>query len=198
LIHLGGIIEEIETTCAGIQTDATQIQNRVDLEGITSKPMHLPAINKTLYYTSERPLDKQIATDLCNHTCSCADWFSHHKHLSNDSVGRLCKHMVNAFREIQEDMNTMVVKWDMDLTHLIFILSEFKLTAEAVENREFVEWKEGDAYIAWGKADWAAAFVNVGEGRYERFGFNLEEDRWSYGAIPPYDHLVAAYLKSKA
>lgn len=198
LIHLGGIIEEIEVTCSGVHTGATQIETRADLEAISSKDLRLPSIGKTVYFTSERPLDKQISVDLNNHTCSCQDWFSHHKHLTSGSVGRLCRHMVNAYREVQEDSNTMAVNWDLDLTHFVFILSEFKLAAEAVETWQFIEWPDGDAYVGWGKTDWAAAFVNVGEGRYERYGFNLQDERWSYGAVPPCAEIVSGYLRSKA
>lgn len=187
-----------KTTCAGIQTGATQIESRADLAAISCSDLHLPAINKTVYFTPDRPLDKQIAVDLCNHTCSCPDWFSHHKHLSSDSVGRLCVHIVNAYCEVQEDSNTMAVNWDLNLTHLIFILSEFKLAADAVENWQFIEWDGGDAYVGWGKSDWATAFVNDGDNRYERYGFNLEEDRWSYGAFPESAELVASWLKSRA
>jgi hypothetical protein len=141
--------------------------------------------------------DKEISVDLNNHTCSCQDWFSHHKHLTSGSVGRLCRHMVNAYREVQEDSNTMAVNWDLDLTRFVFILSEFKLAAEAVETWQFIEWPDGDAYVGWGKTDWAAAFVNVGEGRYERYGFNLQDERWSYGAVPPCAEIVSGYLRSK-
>jgi hypothetical protein len=197
LIHLGGIIEEIEATCSGVHTGATQIETRTDLEAISSKDLRLPSICKTVYFTSERPLDKQISVDLNNHTCSCQDWFSHHKHLTSGSVGRLCRHMVNAYREVQEDSNTMAVNWDLDLTRFVFILSEFKLAAEAVETWQFIEWPDGDAYVGWGKTDWAAAFVNVGEGRYERYGFNLQDERWSYGAVPPRAEIVSGYLRSK-
>lgn len=198
--HLGDIIVEIEEACAGITTGATHFEQRADLSGITTTELKLPVLIQTQVLEPEGDDDKRYSVDLRNHSCTCQDWFARHKILPADSFGRACKHIVGALAQAREDGDPVTKQWEKHAGKFVTQLALLHLGADPLEHWHHIAWNEGaaDCYLGWGKSDWASVFVNVGLGGYERFGFNLEDDRWSYGTVPDNAAIISSYLKSRA
>ncbi len=88
--------------------------------------------------------------------------------------------------------------WPDPATNLVYILHRFRVPADPLMHWQFLEWKEHEAYVAFGAAQWANVFATMGKDRYERFGVNLLKRRWSYGAQPPDANLLGYYLTHHA
>ncbi len=198
LTNLGRIIEEIEEACAGISTGATHFSRRVETDNIQESEVALPIINQTLFIDANKDDDKKYAIDLRAHTCSCPDWFSYHKEIPAGSFGRACKHIMGSLSQSHEDGELITRGWDKTIVRFIKIVAGFGLGVDPLTQWRYLEWNEGEAYVGWDKTEWASIFTDVGEGRFERFGFNLEDDRWAYGEAPASGDPLSSYLKSRA
>lgn len=198
LINLGRIIEEVEEACSGVSTGATNFSKRVETDNIKNTAIALPIINQTLFIDPPKADEKKYALDLRAHTCSCPDWFSHHKEIPAGSFGRACKHIMASLSQAHEDGELITRGWDKTVVRLIKIISGFGLGADPLNHWRHLEWDDGEAYLGWGKTDWTSIFADVGGGRFERFGYNLEDDRWAYGEAPECGDLISSFLKSLA
>jgi hypothetical protein len=196
--HLGDIIVEIEEACAGISTGITNIHNRINLDGITVSDLKLPIINQTVFVEPRADDDQKYTLDLRSHTCTCPDWFARHKDIPQGSFGRACKHIAAALAEARENGEPITKQWDKRAAQLIEQLGRLELGADPFTNWQHIAWEDGDAFVGWDKSDWASIFANIGIGEYERYGFNLEDERWAYSEQPPHADLIAGYLKYKA
>lgn len=196
--HLGDIIVEIEEACSGISTGATQIEHRLHLDELTITELKLPIINQTLFLEPRAGDEGKYTLDLRSHTCTCPDWFARHKNVPQGSPGRACKHIVRALNQAREDGEPITKQWERRVTRLVNILAVLDLGADPLANWHHIAWAEGGAYVGWGKTDWASVFTRNAEGQYERYGYNLEDERWSYAESPPNAELIAGYLKHKA
>ena len=196
--HLGDIIVEIEEACAGVSSGVTNIERRIDLDALKVRELKLPIINQTVFVEPKGDDEKKYTVDLRSHTCTCPDWFARHKDVPAGSFGRGCKHIMASLASARENGEPITKQWDKQASHFVSQLGLLALGADPLANWIHITWEGGDAYLGWGREDWASVFSNVGIGEYERFGFNLEDERWSYGAAPPDPDFISAYLKYKA
>jgi len=196
--HLGDIIVEIEEACAGISSGVTHIERRIDLDALQVSDLKLPIINQTLFLEPRAGEDRKYSVDLRSHTCTCPDWFARHKDIPAGSFGRGCKHIIASLATARENGEPITKQWDKQSSHFVAQLGTMGLGADPLTHWVHITWDGGDAYLGWDKTDWASVFAKAGIDEYERFGFNLEDERWSYGAQPPDADLLAAYLKYRA
>jgi hypothetical protein len=196
--HLGDIIVEIEEACAGVSTGATHIERRLNLDRLTVTDLKLPIINQTLFLDPRADDEEKYALELRLHTCTCPDWFARHKGVPQGSFGRGCKHIIRALDNARENGEPITKQWDPRAARLINVLGGLSLGADPLGNWQHLAWEEGGCYVGWDNTDWASVFTKTADGTYERFGFNLEDDRWSYGEDPPGAEIIAGYLKHKA
>ena len=198
--HLGDIIVEIEEACAGVTTGATNFETRADLSGITTTELRLPILSATKVMEPEGDDEKRYSIDLRSHSCTCQDWFARHKILPAGSFGRACKHIAGALAQAREDGEPVTKQWEKHAGKFVTLLAALNLGADPLEYWHHISWNDGanDCYLGWGKTDWASVFANVGVGEYERFGYNLEDERWSYGSTPEDADVISTYLKSRA
>jgi len=195
---LGIEIAEVEEICSDITERMNQDKPEFDLSEIRVSPLEVPIIPKSVYAQQRDKSKKLYASNLRDHSCSCEDWPEIHEVIPTPGIGRLCIHLIDALREVYDDPKVPTEDWPDPVTNLIYILNRFRVPADALLHWQFLEWKKHEAYIAFGAAEWATVFANMGKDRYERFGFNLLKRRWSYGAQPPDANLLAYYLTHHA
>ncbi|MGB0578698.1 MAG: hypothetical protein ACPGVU_03250 [Limisphaerales bacterium] len=198
--HLGDIIVEIEEACAGVVTGATNIEQRADLSDIVTTELKLPVLIQTKVIAPEGDDEKGYSVDLRNHSCTCQDWFARHKLLPAGSFGRACKHIIGALAQAREDGEPITKQWEKYAGRFVTKLQLLNLGADPLEHWHHIAYEEGAkrCFLGWGKTEWASVFCKGSEGEFERFGFNLEDERWSYGAVPPDAAIISTYLKSRA
>jgi hypothetical protein len=192
---LGVEISKIEDICSELTHRTNNDRPEFDLSQIRVSPLEAPVVGKTIYSTPRGESQKLYACDLSKHSCTCEDWRDVHEVIPDLGIGRLCKHLVDAFREVHEDTKVNTEDWPDPIANVIFMLHRFKLPAEPLTSWEFLEWAKHDAFVAYGSSDWTTVFANKGESRYERFGYNVAEARWSYGAQPPGADILAGYFE---
>ena len=194
---LGKEIAEIEDVCAEIMAEEA-IPSGDERPPVDVTALALPCVDKTVYSHPRNDEKRLYAANLRNHSCTCEDWSQLHEVIPEGGVGRLCRHLVDAMREVYDEEKINTDEWPESVTNLIFILARLHLPAEPLLNWEFLEWDGHDAYIAYGNSDWATIFANLGDGRYEHFGYHLREARWSYGTQPPDAELLVRHLNEHA
>jgi len=192
---LGEEICRIEEICSDITERVSRQKPKIDLSKITVSPLEAPVVERTVYQAIRGEDKRMYASNLRDHSCNCKDWAEVHEVIPSPGLGRLCKHLVDALREVHEDEKADTSQWPDAVANIIYILHRFKLPAEPVSNWQFLEWGEHDAFVAYGYAEWASVFANTGESRYERFGYHVEQNRWSFGVQPPDAETLAGYFQ---
>lgn len=192
---LGEEISNIEDICSDISGGLNSDEPAFDITDISVSPLEAPVVDKTIYRAQRDESKKLFASNLRNQTCTCPDFGEVHEVIEAPALGRLCKHLVDAYREVHEDPKMDTTQWPDAVANIIFILNRFNLPAEPLKYWQFLEWQEHDAYVAYGNSDWATVFANMGESRYERFGYHIQEGRWSFGAVPPGAEMLVGYFQ---
>ncbi|MBL6764079.1 MAG: hypothetical protein ISQ14_03920 [Verrucomicrobiae bacterium] len=191
---LGKEIADIEEICSEIMEEEQAPEPDEDRPPIDVTTLSLPSIEKTVYVHPRNDDKRLFASNLRDHSCTCEDWCETHHDLPSGSIGRLCKHLVDAMKEAHEDPKADTEDWLESLTDLIFILARLQLPAKPLTIWEHLEWDGHNAYVAYGESQWATVIANVGGRSYEHYGFNLVDSRWSYGTEPPDAQIIAQHL----
>ena len=113
--------------------------------------------------------------NLSGPSCSCPDWLSHRRILPAGHLSKCCKHILDAYCLVQPDGG-----WPGWLGG--FFETEYLPHPEQ-------EWKvifvsRSPVLISSAPTGWANVFVKI-SGEFERFGYSIGEDRWSYMMAPP-------------
>jgi hypothetical protein len=123
-------------------------------------------------------------------SCTCEEFISHRQNHDVHEVGRLCKHLVRAYKNAgiwpeQEDIVRVLlengplysVAWSYDNIYSEQLRSGAKVYFGTKTDRAWV-----DVYTRKRKqGEKAGRFT----GAYSKYGFNRTEKRWSYGDGPP-------------
>lgn len=193
-------MEELGTTIQGIEKEAAESDEQTVWEEAPSQdgtPTYdlTPMVSATIAGKIAAGKDKEgekYEADLENLTCTCEDWQTNRSHLPEGSPGRLCRHLVselNAEKESLPDVNA-VFSW---------LLGERTQRGKGTHPVEFwnlLVMDEGTCLVAFGASKWAHVMIPIEEAVYDRFGFNFEERRWSYGRKPMGFQPVKEYINT--
>jgi len=157
--------------------------------------------NLTINITSELPnitetvkgLDGIFEINLFQMTCTCQDFIKRRKNFDKNDIRRPCKHLLNKLTR-----KKFIGKHD-DLAQCIINHSPIK------EKIALNHMTSGEAIIfCYNENNWIDVFTRKRKngdkdgkytGAYDRFGFNVEETRWSYGYAPPGALEIRAMIK---
>lgn len=134
--------------------------------------------------------DEEYEVNLNDHTCQCGDYVGKRRKLPLQSIGRCCKHLVKCLHEHLPDEHRG--SW------LAAVLEECCHAGRGVHPE--YQWhiiSPGTNPIAISKApreEWANVYARR-DGTYERFGFNTDEERWSYGEAPTDKDLIITAIQ---
>ena len=114
-------------------------------------------------------------------TCTCPDFRSLRRKLPLGHLTRCCKHIMKTYAQMEPDSG-----WPVWLEP--FLGNGFPPHPEQ-------EWKllPADSFptlISSAPHEWANVFV-WDQGAYDRYGYNIHEDRWSYSIAPPNSRMIA-------
>ena len=129
--------------------------------------------------TIETEDEGSFDVDLFEQTCTCPDWERNRSGRDVGDIGRCCRHMAEAFTKA-ESRETTLFPW------LGALFKDFIERGRGAHPQE--EWRtsrigEQEVLISKGPASWCHIYCPAGDG-YDRFAYNTDERRWSYGRNP--------------
>lgn len=144
----------------------------------------LPMIPVTVRVQSHSDVGTVYEVDLSSPSCSCPDWMGKRRRLPVGHLSRCCKHVIDAYNQAAPENG-----WPGWIG--AFFMHGWKPHPEQ-------EWgvigSDGDIVLySTGPNGWADVYAKS-EGLYERYGYNVNENRWSYGVKPENGYSIACAI----
>ena len=135
----------------------------------------LPLIAASVRIKSQTEKGVFYEVDFSGPSCTCPDWRSQRHSLPFGHLSRCCKHVVDAYGQIEPQDG-----WPG------WLQAFFDQASPPHPKQNWMVLNVGRSLVlaSTAPAGWANVFVKYG-GVYDRFGFNVLEDRWAYGLEPP-------------
>jgi hypothetical protein len=113
-------------------------------------------------------------------SCTCPDWATRRASFPVDNPSRLCKHAAAAFQEFSSTASAVLPEWllgvvDQTLRYGRGVLPADHWLLVEVESKPYI--------VCYGKSEWRNVYTLDGEG-CGSFGFNVNQNRWSYDIEP--------------
>jgi hypothetical protein len=174
--------EQIEIAIDDAMEAAEAIIDFMDL----NQP-RLPTIPCVVKVKSHSERGVLYNVDLNGPTCTCPDWRSYRAHLPEGHLGRCCKHVLDAYGKIEPQAG-----WPSWLGCLV----ENRIPPHPQKQWMVIQVKRSPALLSTAPSGWADVYASSDGGFYERFGYNVIEDRWSYGMEPDGSRKILQALAS--
>ena len=134
----------------------------------------LPAIPLIVRIKSHTEKGVSYDVDLSGPRCTCPDWRSYRHTLPLGHLTRCCKHVFDAYGQLEPEAG-----WPGWLGAFL----ELAWTPHPRQDWMVVEVDGNLVLVSTAPTGWANVFADEG-GTYDRFGYNVIEDRWAYGIEP--------------
>lgn len=143
--------------------------------------LFVPGSGQTIIVKSYSDSSQEYRVDVDEKTCTCPDFISNRRNFAKTNLKRFCKHIIlgltktGKLEQFSEPIKAFLkercegergVNWNETHSKTMIEKSEVFLTKS-----ETSPWV--NVYAPYSKAK-----------KYRRFGFTLEEGRWSYGSKP--------------
>jgi hypothetical protein len=148
---------------------AAQLAHAIDL----SQP-RMPAIPFVLRVKSHTDTGVIYDVDLSGPSCTCPDWRSKRYALPQAHLSRCCKHVFDAYGQVEPEDG-----WPSWLGAFL----DLSWTPHPQQDWMVLRIGRGFVLASTAPTGWANVYAEEG-GIYDRFGYNVFEDRWAYGMEP--------------
>jgi hypothetical protein len=179
LRRLTGLLRSIHNEWTKVQSDELMKRARQQVEELAASmpppEPKVPSINLTMRIKSHTQRDVRYDVDLSGPGCTCPDWRGCRADLPVGHLTRCCKHTLDAYPQIVP--RGLWSGWIG-----AYIASGWSVSPKT-------EW----SLISVGRTTWLVStpgedewmnFYAQENGLYERFGYSLTDERWSYGIEP--------------
>jgi len=169
-------------------------------------PKVLPPLKPLVCELGESPNNYQIKSfteknviyqvQLRDQSCSCPDFIEFRGRFRIGDLRRFCKHMVAAV------VKSGIIKNLAQPIQIIFYSAYDQEKGVFFDEYKFTAIDESIAVISKPENDeWFSVITQIEpspnkHGRYKRFGYNLQEDRWSNGNIPLHSNILKELMKN--
>lgn len=157
-------------------TNAIPAENAIDraIRFFDDATPRLPSIETVLNIASFNEPDLVYQINLSGPSCSCPDFKKNRHNLPFGHISRCCKHIMQAFSEVRPSNG-----WPSWLDP--FIEAGFR----PLPNQEWnvCHSTNRNYLVSSANREWANVYARVGDDG-EKYGYNIVEDRWSYGNEP--------------
>ncbi len=150
-----------------------------------SQPL-LPLISRIVEVSSLSEPGVVYNVDLAGPYCDCPDFASYRSKLPEGHISRCCKHVMQAYSEVRPETG-----WPSWLES--FLEAGFRPQPAQkwqVYKSDIGAYLVSSAHPAWGNV--YARFDH----EVERFGYSIDEDRWSYGKEPVEGAILAELVRN--
>ena len=177
------ILSQIEHYCAGIdgipQPKEPDWQS-VSLAAIAISDFELPKVEKTAKIPC-KPSGEVYRVNLRNHTCDCPAWKGNRKGFEVGDMKRACVHIVDAYREVVKA--GPIAEIPGIFGHLVTDLSSRGRGIDPKSEWKFLKVQSLPNLVSVGP-EWCSVYARRRADGFDRFAYNLAEQRWAYGDVP--------------
>lgn len=153
-----------------------------------SSSPRLPTLPVTMGVKSHTQKGVVYDVDLSGPGCSCPDWTSRRRRLPVGHLGRCCKHIIDAYDRVVPPNG-----W----TGWFGSFIEIGWVPHPEQEWVVIESRLGPILASSAPTGWSNVYA-YDDGCYERFGYNIAEDRWSYGISPKGARHIRATIRAAA
>ena len=132
--------------------------------------------------------DEEYEIDLSGPTCTCPDWVDRRRKEPQGHPGRACKHIVRTL--FDADMAQQASK---PLQALLRNCHLRNAGTTPKEEYTIVDSAGQILILSYAGGEWVNVLVPDGE-EYERFGYNIDEERWAYGQPPKLARVMCSVI----
>ena len=192
IAQLAKILTDIETLCASHFVPPPE-SKKILLSEIKLDNLDLPRIQKTIEIPV-KATGESYKVDLGQHTCTCPGWFGHRKEFQADSLKRCCVHMAEAFwQQVQVGAPE---EWPQLFKDLVEELSYRGRGVDSDATWKLLGIEDHPYLVSYGKNEWSNVYAPIEGGKFDRYGYHREGERWAFGQIPNHYQVIAEYLNS--
>jgi hypothetical protein len=180
--HIGRLIQQVLREWAQRQADVPQGQIELTFNPYEAR---MPAIPREVSIASHSEQGRIYTVDLRGPSCTCSDYRSHRSALPEGDLTRCCKHILAAYSQVQPDGG-----------HPLWLgaFIEHAWQPHPKQKWQVVSLDTQPILISSAPSEWANVFAPASDGGYDRFGYNVTQDRWSYGVEPPNSVAIANFV----
>jgi hypothetical protein len=194
---LAKILSQIEHHCADgevVPETATAEYDSVSLAAIRIEEFELPKVEKMAKIPC-KPSGETYRVNLRTHTCDCPAWKGNRKDFPLGDMKRACVHIVDAYQEtVKADGGTPLPGI---FGHLIADLSTRGRGIDPKSDWKLLKVQTLPHLVSIGP-EWCSVYARKhGEG-FDRYAYNLSEQRWAYGDSPKNRLYLEKYLNTSA
>ena len=185
-------LKQLASKLGSIEKKAFKIFNKEQIadsiESFSPYDCILPSIPTVVSIKSDSNPDESYSVDLSVSSCSCSDWYGARRHFHPNSLNRCCKHVAYALHKIKK--GSEYPEW---LQRLIDECRHSKKGLNPKARWTMVLVKNSPVIVSSGTGDWINVYAHC-DGYFSKFGYNLKEQRWSYGMRPYYSATIKSAL----
>ncbi len=145
----------------------------------------LPSINSHLNVASFSEPDVIYDVDFNGPSCSCPDFKSYRQQLPLGHISRCCKHIMQAYSEIRPSNG-----WPSWLDP--FLEAGFRPNPKQEWN--VCKSTNCNYLVSSANRGWGNVYALIND-QTEKYGYNIDEDRWSYGNEPDSAEVLAQAIR---
>ena len=173
--QVGRLIQKVRREWARKNTLSAENTSSPSIEDAISNfdpgTPRFPSIPTQLNVTSFSEPDVIYEIDFLGPTCSCPDFRTYRQHLPIGHISRCCKHLMQGYSEIRPTSG-----WPNWLE--TFLEAGFRPYPK--QELEVYRAATGAFLVSSANPEWG----NVYGDENAKYGYNIEQDRWSYGSEP--------------
>lgn len=130
--------------------------------------------------------------NLSKHTCSCPDWHTNRRYFDGGDLKLCCAHMAAAFGEaFEKSQGTAGSRVLQDL------FTERVRRARGLDPKshwKLLKIRLRPHLVSYGAGDWSSVYAFDANMELQRYAYNREEARWSFGIAPTHHQVFVEFL----
>lgn len=194
---LADILSQIEHCCADVtefpdEQSATPEYESVSLAAIRIEDFELPKVEKTAKIPC-KPSGETYRVNLRTHTCDCPAWKGNRKKFPVGDLKRACVHIVDAYGVAVKEGKARGIP--SVFGHVIEDLSSRGRGIDFKAEWKFLKVQNLPHLVAVG-SEWCAVYAHRAGTGFDRYAYNLAEQRWAYGDQPKNHLYLEKFLNS--
>jgi len=167
--------------------------------------VRLPPIDFHDWVESEasRSLVYKVNLEILN--CTCKDFFDTRRRAPDNHVSRCCRHIVALYYKKAWELDYDPAKPHNRVHPPIHPIAWEILTnarsrgngTDPLLHYTLAHVDGAEVLLGYKGGDWVEVYAKNGDDHYQRFGFNLGLERWSYSVAPEAEYLISAVIAQK-
>lgn len=188
--QLGRVLDEIDRQCWQ-NADALPSEPSLPSAAIRVEELTLPVIDRVMDIAAEGSRNG-YEVDLGRHSCSCPGWFGNRRSFSDGDLKLCCAHMAAAFSvAFAEGLAADSPRVLRDL------MAERARRGRGIDPKshwKLIKLRMRPYLVSYGSGEWSSIYAYDSETALQRYAYDRDGERWSFGVAPPGYQALVDYL----